>query len=140
MIIKNSALEETGRIDPRTTLPIRVSTTVRMKYRGYYSGQEFEHFSRANFSNLGNKQLNEVIAQDFARSYQNAIHMFISKKTTSISGKKEWIEIRRCAITTRPFNFFFSVIRQDCIDIIYISTVYKQPRKNTPPIKSTDEA
>ena len=140
MIIKNSALEETNRTDPRTNLPIRVSTTTRIKYRQYYSGQEFEYASRANFSNLGNKQLNEVIAQDFARSYQNAIHMFISKKTTSITGKKEWIEIRKCAINTRPFNFFFSVIRQDYIDIIYVSTVYKQPRKFTPPIKSIDEA
>ena len=125
-IVKTAGLEESGLTDPRTGLPIRVSTTARIKYRKYFD--EFWAGSREVLYDLGNKQLNEIIAQDFATSHNNAVHMFLSNTSSIESQKRSWIEVRKVQGRS-AFNFFFSVIRPDGIDIISTSTRYKKPRK-----------
>jgi len=141
-MIKNAGIEESSLDDPRTNLKINISTTTRIKYRKYYSGQDNSGksgFSRTNYSNLSNIELNDIIAQDFAKSSSLASHMFLARSSDINSGKRYWIEVRRVA-TTRPFNFFFSIIRENSIDIITVSTTYKVPRKPRKPIKSFHEA
>jgi len=122
---KKAGMEDAGLTDPRTSLPIRVSTTARIKYRKYFD----ERYSyRDVLYDLGNRQLNEIIAQDFAASAEGAIHMFLSKSSDIASKKREWIEIRKVN-TRRAFNYFFSIIRPDGIDIISTSTKYNVPKK-----------
>jgi len=123
---KTAGMEEAGLTDPRTGLPIRVSTTVRLKYRKYFD--EFWAGKREVLYDLRNKQLNEVIAQDFAVSHNDAVHMFLSNTSSIHSQKRSWIEVRKVK-GRGAFNFFFSVIRPDGIDIITTSTRYNKPRK-----------
>ena len=125
MIHKEAGMEDAGLTDPRTNLPIRVSTTARIKYRKYFD----ERYSyRDVLYDLSNRQLNEVIAQDFAASSEGAMHMFLSKSSSIESKKREWIEIRK-ASNRRAFNYFFSIIRSDGIDILTTSTIYHKPNK-----------
>ena len=122
---KKAGFEDAGLTDPRTNLPIRISTTTRIKYRKYFN----EKYSyRDVLYDLSNRQLNEVIAQDFASSADGALHMFLSKSSNVASRKREWIEIRQVS-GRRAFNYFFSVIRPDGIDVITTSTKYNRPRK-----------
>ena len=143
MIYKNSGLEESSLSDPRTGLPIHISTTVRKKYRKYYSGQEAGAMkasgARTDFGMLSNVELNDIIAQDFAASFDKALHMFLSKSSNVKSKKREWIEIRGVSVS-RPFNVFFAVIRPSSIDLITVSTIWKKPRKARRPIKSVQES
>jgi adenine-specific DNA methylase len=126
MIHKKAGLEEANLTDPRTNLPIRVSTTVRLKYRKYFD-ERFTH--RDVLYDLNNKELNEIIAQDFAVSHDLALHMFLSKSSNIESKKREWVEIRQVSGRS-AFNYFFSIIRPDSIDIITTSTRYIKPRKS----------
>jgi adenine-specific DNA methylase len=125
-IIKNAGMEQATLTDPRTGLPIRVSTTARLKYRKYFD----ETFSdrRDMLHDLSNRQLNDIIAQDFAVSSDSVVHMFVSNTSSVETQKRSWIEIRKVK-TRRAFNFFFSVIRPDGIDILTTSTRYNKPRK-----------
>jgi adenine-specific DNA methylase len=125
MMYKKAGMEDTGMTDPRTNLPIRVSTTARIKYRKYFD-ERFTH--RDILHDLGNRQLNEIIAQDFAVSSDNVLHMFLSRSSNIASKKREWIEIRQVSGRS-AFNYFFSIIRHDGIDIITTSTRYNRPRK-----------
>ena len=141
-MLKKAVLEQSTLIDPRTNLDIKVSTTARIKYRKYYSGQESigsGEFGRTNYSHLSNQELNDIIAQDFAASADGAAHMFISKSSNIETKKREWIEIRKVKVS-RPFNVFFSVIRGSSIDIINVSTRWKIPRKARKPIRNTKES
>ena len=100
MIHKEAGMEDAGLTDPRTNLPIRVSTTARIKYRKYFD----ERYSyRDVLYDLSNRQLNEVIAQDFAASSEGAMHMFLSKSSSIESKKREWIEIEKnwCTICNK---------------------------------------
>jgi adenine-specific DNA methylase len=124
--LKEAGIEEATLSDPRTGLPIRVSTTTRMKYRKYFN--EIWSDKRDMLYDLSNRKLNDVIAQDFAASADSAVHMFLSNSSDISSKKREWIEIRKVK-TRRAFNFFFSIIRQDGIDILTTSTVYRRPKK-----------
>jgi len=126
-IIKKAGMEQATLTDPRTGLPIRVSTTARIKYRKYFD----ETFSdrRDMLHDLSNRQLNDIIAQDFAASSDSVVHMFVSNTSSVETQKRSWIEIRKVK-TRRAFNFFFSVIRPDGIDIITTSTRYNKPRKS----------
>lgn len=137
-IKKNAAAEDSGLTDPRTGRTIRVTTTVRCRYRRYYGGtpcaSDKDRAGRSyavrdeEFSTISNKDLNDIIAQDFAASSNDAIHMFLSRTSDISSKRREWIEIRK-APSSRPFNVFFSVIRSDVVDIIAVSTSYKKPAK-----------
>ena len=122
---KKAGMEESNLTDPRTNLPIRVSTTVRLKYRKYFD-ERFAH--RDVLYDLNNKELNEIIAQDFAVSHDSALHMFLSKTSNIASQKREWVEIRQVKGRS-AFNYFFSVIRPDGIDIVTTSTRYIKPKK-----------
>ena len=124
--IKKAGMEESGLTDPRTNLPIRVSTTVRKNYRRYFN--EVWSGNRDMLYDLGNRQLNEIIGQDFAVSADSVVHMFLSNSSSISSQKRAWIEIRKVK-TRRAFHFFFSVIRPEGIDIIGTSTRYHKPRK-----------
>lgn len=119
-------MEQATLSDPRTGLPIRISTTARIKYRKYFS----ENFSerRDILYDLSNRQLNDIIAQDFAASSDSVVHMFLANESNIDTKRRNWIEIRQVK-TRRAFNFFFSIIRSDGIDIITTSTRYKKPRK-----------
>lgn len=124
-IYKTAGMESSSLNDPRTSLPIRISTTVRIKYRKYFN----ERFSRRDvLYDLSNRQLNDIIAQDFAASANSALHMFLSNSSDISSKKREWIEVRKVD-TRAAFNYFFSIIRCDGIDIITTSTRYHRPRK-----------
>lgn len=125
-LLKIAGMEEAGMTDPRTGLPIRVSTTVRMKYRKYFT--EFWAEKREVLYDLGNKQLNEIIAQDFAVAHNDAVHMFLSNSSSIASQRRSWIEVRKTQ-GRGAFNFFFSVIRTDGIDLITTSTKYYKPKK-----------
>lgn len=125
-IVKKAGMENSGVVDPRTNRPIRVSTTTRMKYRKYFS--LFWSHQRDYLSDMSNVQLNEIIGQDFASAHDSVVHMFLSKSSNIASQKREWIEIRKVK-TRRAFNFFFSIIRPDGIDIIGTSTRYHKPLK-----------
>ena len=125
-IIKTAGMEESTLTDPRTGLPIRISTTVRMKYRKYFN--DFWASKRDVLYDLSNRQLNDIIAQDFAVSSGDVVHMFLSNSSSIESQKRSWIEIRKVS-SRAAFNFFFSIIRPDGIDILTTSTRYKKPRK-----------
>ena len=92
MIHKEAGMEDAGLTDPRTNLPIRVSTTARIKYRKYFN--EFWSDRRDMLEDLSNRQLNDIIAQDFAASADGVVHMFISNTSSIDSQKRSWIEIR----------------------------------------------
>ena len=125
-IIKKAGMEQSTLTDPRTNLPIRMSTTARIKYRKYFG--EFFSDRRDMLSDLSNRQLNDIIAQDFAASQDSVVHMFVSNTSSVSDQKRSWIEIRKVK-TRRAFNFFFSVIRPEGIDIITTSTRYRKPPK-----------
>ena len=148
-IIKTAGLEESSFTDPRTGLVIRISTTVRIKYRKYYrrgtqdvvNYNEFGSKSDSSEDSMHftNTELNDIIAQDFARSSDGAKHMFVANTSNISSRKREWVEVRSVT-PNRPFNIFFSVIRPEHIDIINISTRWIKPRRNRTPIKNTSES
>ncbi len=70
-IKKVAAAEDSGLVDPRTNRPIRVTTTVRCKYRRYYGGtpckSDEANASRSflvrdeEYATISNKDLNEMI-------------------------------------------------------------------------------
>ena len=76
-MIKKAGMEQATLSDPRTGLPIRISTTARIKYRKYFS----ESFSdrRELLYDLSNIQLNDIIDQDFAASSDSVVHMFLAR-------------------------------------------------------------
>ncbi len=123
-ITKTALIEDSTIIDGASGKQIRISTTVRKKYREYFAGQN----GRDDFSRTRNFELNDIIANDFAASSANVKHMFVSKQDPS---KKEFIEIRTISRGKRAvaFNMFFSVIRQNTIDIITISKNWIKPEK-----------
>ena len=123
---KTAALEETGLSDPRHGKPIRVSTTVRKKYREYFG--ELWSGKRDILYDLRNNQLNEIIAQDFAASYQDVKHMFPAGSSDIDSRQKEWIEIRK-VYSRAAFHFFLAVIRPSSVDVISTTTRYHKPKK-----------
>jgi hypothetical protein len=125
--IKKAGIEASGVTDPRTGLPIGVSTTVRLKYRKYFSKEWGDR--RDVLYDLNNPELNEVIAQDFAANQGNLVHMFLSNQSDVASRLRMWIEIRAENRMSRPFHFFFSIIRSDSIDIIGTTTRYMKPKK-----------
>ncbi len=125
---KVAGSEDAGLSDPRTNLPIRVTTTVRMKYREYFNQSWADKSGRDLYEDLRNSELNSIIAQDFAASQGGVVHLFVSKSSDISSKRRSWVEIRKVS-GHRPFNVFFSIIRPDAIDIIGVSTRYFKPRK-----------
>ena len=126
-IIKTAGMEESGLTDPRHNKPINVSTTVRKKYREYFS--EFWADRRDLLYDLRNEQLNSIIAQDFAASHDDVRHMFPAGSSDIDTRRREWIEVRKANSRGGVFNFFFAVIRPGSVDIINTSTRYFKPRK-----------
>lgn len=124
-IIKTALIEDSTIVDPASGKQIRVSTTVRKKYREYFAGQN----GREDLSHIRNLELNDIIANDFAQSSSNVKHMFTSKQDPT---KKEFIEIRSINRGQRAvaFNMFFSVIRESTIDIITLSKNWIKPTKS----------
>mgnify|MGYP001495417162 CR=1 FL=1 len=127
-IIKTAGAEDSGLTDPRTGLPIYVTTTVRKKYRQYFSEEKAFSMNRDVYSDLRNSQLNQIIAQDFAASADNVRHHFLAKSSDVASRKRNWIEIRK-VYSRRAFHFFLSVISSGQITIIGTTTRYIQPTK-----------
>jgi len=136
VIKKEAGMESGGLTDPRTGLEINISTTVRCRYRLFYGGKpcksdegrRSQGVSREDWETLSNRELNEMIAQDFASSASGAVHMFLSNSSNTSTKKREWIEIRVVS-PSRPFNVFFSAVRGDSIDIITVNTRYNKPQK-----------
>lgn len=123
-IIKNSALEETSLADDYSGMPIRVSTTARKELR------ESPHYS--NMEPMSNPVLNEYLAGIFKScgSEENILHYFLEKNSTKEN--PVWIEIRLAnhpEATNFGFSYFFSVIRENHIDIIGLYSGYKKPNK-----------
>jgi hypothetical protein len=126
-ILKKAGLEETGMIDPRHNKPIRISTSVRVKYRKYFS-EQWAH-KRDMLYDLRNDQLNSIIAQDFAASADDVRHMFPAGSSDIDSRRREWIEVRKVYSRGGTFNFFFAIVRPGSVDVITTSTRYHKPRK-----------
>ena len=116
-MIKKAGLEESSVRDPQTGLKVRVSTTARMKYR---------KFLKENNSNI---ILNDIIAKDFYNSSSNVLHYFIANSSSLSDKKREWVEIRKMSNNRGSLSLFFSILREDSIDIITISQDWKQPKK-----------
>jgi len=128
-IVKKAGPEDSGLTDPRTGLPIYVTTTVRKKYRQYFSQEKAESVAgRDIYSDLRNSELNQIIAQDFAASADNVRHHFLARSSDLASRKRNWIEIRK-VYSRRAFHFFLSVIGSGQITIIGTTTRYMQPTK-----------
>jgi hypothetical protein len=127
MISKTADMESSGMTDPETQRPIRISTTVRKNYRYYFDAY---YSYREDYTGIRNKDLNEIIARDFAASAGGVLHMFPSNSSSFGSDVSEWIEIRKVS-GRAAFHFFFSVIRSSGIDLIGTSTRYKKPRSAT---------
>ena len=61
LLLKTAGLEKSGLDDPRTGLPIYISTTVRLKYREYYSQSRSELYSgRESYQSMRNSILNSI--------------------------------------------------------------------------------
>jgi hypothetical protein len=127
LMIKSAGMENSGMDDPRTGLPIYISTTTRMKYRELYSQERAEKYTgRESYKSLRNSQMNSIIAQDFAASYQNALHMFPSNSSDVGSRRRNWIELRkfnRSGMGT--FNIFVSIITPNYIGVIKVTSGWK---------------
>lgn len=110
-----SGVEESGVTDPHTGLPIRVSIGVRKLYREVFGEKS-----------VSNKELNQIIASDFAQDAGGVFHYFPSK-----TEQGSWIEIRKSG--KGYINYYFSIARgssgsYSSIDIIFIRTDVLQPR------------
>ena len=130
-ILKTAGLESSTISDLFTGHSIRVSTTVRNKFR------KSEYFENTEVASMNNPVLNDFIGTIFSNSgnpSENILHYFISKNSTEDS--VEWIEIRKVNdinIGGKPltslYTLFFSVLRGEFIDIINVSGEYKKPKK-----------
>lgn len=127
-IVKTAGAEDSGITDPRTGLPIYVTTTVRKKYRKYFTQEMADRLGRDVYTGLRNSELNQIIAQDFAASANDVRHHFLSRSSDLASGRKDWIEIRR-AYSRRAFHFFLSAIYSEKIVIIGTTTKYYKPTR-----------
>jgi hypothetical protein len=128
-IIKTAGAEDSGLTDPRTGFPIYITTTVRKKYREYFSESKAHDFNREIYEDLRNSELNQIIAQDFAASSDNVRHHFLAKSSDLVSRKRNWIEIRQVFAKGRPFHHFLGLIGPGYITIIGTITNYNKPRK-----------
>jgi len=128
--IKKAGMEPSGISDPDSGLPIRVSTTARKLYRHWFRGQELGQgtYSRINYGSVRNKDLNQLIAQDFGISSNGIVHQFRCKHSSCNSQDPEIIQIRlaKSAIGGKknPFNYFFAINRGSTIDIITLTGRY----------------
>ena len=109
---------------------IKVSTTARISYRSFYESRNI------NANAIPNIQLNDIIAEEFKKNYNKAVHMFIAR--TSTDDNREWIEIRE-APEPEFFSVFLAAIRSDSIDIIGVYSAYKKPKKARTPIRRVGE-
>lgn len=131
MLNKKAGIEESSVVDSRTNLKIHVSTTARLIYiNQYFDGDRM---------GMSNVELNDFIAKDFLNSASAAEHMFLARSSEAGSGKREWIEVRK-VLVNRPFKYFFSIIKRESINIIFISTDYKKPKKKRKVIRNVDES
>jgi hypothetical protein len=133
LLTKTAGAENSGLTDPRTGLPIYITTSVRMLYRKYYGLEKATSIQGRDYygDKIRNAELNPIIAKDFADSADNTLHMYPSKKTSGISGGRpqwNWIEFRKfspAAGVNRPFNIFVSIITPDHIIIVKIGPGWK---------------
>ena len=126
--IAAAGLEPSTISDPRTGRQIRIAVPVRIKYRKYFQGQE----GRESLHILNNRDLNDLIAHDFAAVSNDVVHMFVSKDSdlSSRPARVVWMEIRKQQRGQRAvFNFFLSKIHDSFIDILDVIQVYKKPTK-----------
>ena len=122
-MIKKAGLEDSSLRDPQTGLKIRISTTARIKYRKYIKETISDEES---FSNIA---LNDLIAKDFYVSSNNVLHYFIANSSRVSDQSREWVEIRRMSNNRGNLSLFFSILREDSIDIITVSQNWNQPKK-----------
>lgn len=127
-LIKVAGAEDSGMTDPRTGLQIYVTTTVRKKYREYFSEAKSLKHNREVYSDLRNNELNQIIAQDFAASAEGVRHYFLANSSDIATRKRQWIEIRQVH-SKRPFIFFLAIIGSGYINLIGTTTRFIQPRK-----------
>ena len=116
-LIKAAGAEDSGMTDPRTGLQIYVTTTVRKKYREYFSEVKSLKYNREIYSDLRNNELNQIIAQDFAASAEGVRHYFLANSSDIATRKRQWIEIRQVH-SKRPFIFFLAIIGSGYINLI----------------------
>lgn len=111
-MLKIAGMEETEVTDPKTGLTINVSTTARLIFRKMFPTE---------YGALRNARLNAIIAEDFAKSSNNAVHYFRLGKE-----KDQGVaEIRSASISG---VFYISAIRENSIDIITIQSDWLRPK------------
>ena len=128
-INKKAGLEDSNIVDSFSyNKSIRISTTARKKIREACQGLP----GYEDLSSMNNLELNPYLAGVFKDSGrdENLLHYFLLRGTTKDS--PTWIEIRYInneALRVLGFNYFFSILRQDSIDIITLASEYIKPKK-----------
>ena len=80
---------------------------------------------------MSNPELNSFLAGIFKNSggEDNAVHYFLLRGSTKEN--PTWIEIRSAAnnaLSEFGFNYFYSIVREESIDIITLSSEYAKPK------------
>ena len=110
-MLKAAKIEESSMSDSETGKKIRISTTVRIKFRANYPEE---------FAYMRNARLNEAIASLFSKSAAYVEHYFKMGEEGSV-----WGEIRKGGSF-----YFISAIRDEYIDILTIQDDWKRPKNN----------
>lgn len=123
MIVKKSGLEDSTLVD-YSGLNIKVSTTARLAIRRSDKYKTIDPMS--------NPEINSFLGGIFKNSggEENSVHYFLLKGTTKEN--PTWIEIRNIsnqALLDFGFSYFYSIVREDSIDIIGLYSDYKKPKK-----------
>ena len=132
-MIKLAGMEDTGLTDSKTGKKIRISTTTRLIYRKTYP---------AEYGELRNQRLNQLIAEDFVKASGSVVHYFrLGDKGSRTDYKPEGAEEGKvyanvAEIRGTSASFFVSSVRESYIDILTIQNSWKKPRyqgsKNNP--------
>tara|TARA_B100000579_G_C22744290_1_gene810672 strand:- start:772 stop:1170 length:399 start_codon:yes stop_codon:yes gene_type:complete len=123
-IIKKAEIEASSLVDPFSNKNIGVSTTARIAIR---MNSEYKKENP-----MSNQTLNEWIAGIFkyCGTDENILHYFLAKGSSN--NNPEWIEVRLANhpdMSRYGIKYFFSIRREDTIDIINLSSGFKKPNK-----------
>lgn len=112
---KFSSLVETGVVDPKRGLKIRVTTTVRKIFRQDYKNYNFPPQPEKTFENAGILELSIYIAELFAKNSDKVKDVF-----SNISRSQNLIEIRSFGSN----SYFVTALRDGFADIIGVQGQY----------------
>lgn len=119
-MIKTAGMEETQVTDPKTGLPVRISTSTRIMFRYI-----FRNNPELGYSNMRNERLNQIIAESYSESSDKVVHHF-KLKSSNVDGMEQDIgEIRNMS---RSAMFFITRISGGTADILVLQPAYRPPK------------